>query len=137
MKNCLIVLAAFFCITLAGCGGEPPAEPVVEQTDVTTDTAAESEATYELRGVIVARDPMANTVKIDHEAIGDWMGAMTMSFPVRGADVQSLPADGTAVTGTVHVDGTDFWVTDVAPSTPATPESDSAIEDPSTDTATD
>lgn len=135
MKTTMIVLAALLCMTLLGCGAETESEPAAEQSEVTTETTAETEDRYELRGVIVERDPMANTLKVDHEAIGDWMGAMTMSFPVREADVQSLPADGETVTGTVHVDGTDFWLTDVVVATPdAEPSMEPAEDAAGTDT---
>ena len=131
----MIVLATLLCTTFLGCGAETESGPAVEQSEVTTETAADTEQRYELRGVIVERDPMANTVKVDHEAIGDWMGAMTMTFPVREADVQSLPADGETVTGTVHVDGTEFWLTDIVVAAAAT-ESPAATTDEMADTET-
>jgi hypothetical protein len=62
------------------------------------------------------------------------MKAMTMTFPVRGADVQSLPEDGSAITATVHVDRTEFWVTDVSAADPA-PEETGRTDAGDTDTA--
>lgn len=126
MKRVFTILVTLLCISLFGCEAEPAPETTAERTDVTTPS--ESEERYDLRGVIVDRDPMANTLKIDHEAIGDWMGAMTMSFPVRGADVQALPEDGETIRATVHVDGTEFWVTDVVTAAPAPVGSDTAVE---------
>ncbi len=108
----LVLIILLLSLNILGCNTEPVAGTADDNTDVVTET--ESATQYELRGVIVERDPMANTLKIKHEAIGDWMGAMTMSFPVRGADVQSLPEVGDPVTATVNVDGTEFWLTDVA-----------------------
>ena len=94
---------------MLGCAESP--EPA-EEIDTTAEAPA-AEETHDLRGVVVERDPMANTLKVAHEAIGDWMGAMTMSFPVRGEDVQNLPENGEQITATVHVDGTEYWLTDV------------------------
>lgn len=138
MKEVSIILTAAFSIALLGCGAEPASETVdqADRSGAVVEDAA-SETRYELHGVVVDRDPMANTIKIDHEAIGDWMGAMTMSFPVREADVQSLPGVGSAVTATVHVDGTDYWLTDVVAVTPASTDTDPPAADGTTDTGTD
>lgn len=126
MKRLLTILCTLLSLGLFGCEAEPAPETTTGQTDVTTPS--ESEQRYDLRGVIVDRDPMANTLKLDHEAIGDWMGAMTMSFPVRGADVQTLPENGETIRATVHVDGTEFWVSDVVAASPAPMGSDTAVE---------
>lgn len=128
-----LVLTALLSVSLLACGGETATETISEPDAPAFQ--AEAEKQYDLRGVIVDRDPMANTLKIDHEEIGDWMGAMTMSFPVRGADVQSLPEEGETVTATVHVDGTDFWLTDVTIATPAPVDPETPTETDITDPA--
>lgn len=119
MKNVLWIAILTLGLTLAGCGGEDPSSHASHETAAETSAAADSVTTetHAVRGVIVDRDPVANTLKLDHEAIGDWMGAMTMSFPVRGADVGSLPVNGTTITGTIHVAGSEFWLSDVAAET--------------------
>ncbi len=71
------------------------------------------EKLYVLKGKIVTRDASDNTVRVDHEAIPGFMEAMTMDYPVRGADVASLPADKTPVTAKLHVIETTYWITDV------------------------
>ncbi len=43
------------------------------------------------------------------------MGAMKMEYELRGAKVDSLPADGTAVVVTMHDQNGKYWVTDVKP----------------------
>ena len=73
------------------------------------------EKIYVLKGKIVSRDADDNTLRIDHEAIPNFMEAMTMDYPVRGAAVASLPADKTPVTAKLHVLDTTYWVTDVSP----------------------
>lgn len=135
MKSYPLVLILILCASLIGCGSEPAAESAGEPADVVTET--ESATRYELRGVIVERDPMANTLKIDHEAIGDWMGAMTMSFPVRGTDVQALPEVGETITATVHVDGTEFWLTDIAAAPAEQTNGDDAATEEMMETITD
>lgn len=73
------------------------------------------EKIYILKGKIVSRDAGDNSLRIDHEAIPNFMEAMTMDYPVRGAAVASLPADKTTVTAKLHVLETTYWVTDVRP----------------------
>jgi protein SCO1 len=96
---CLIVVLAF-----AGCGSdERKAKPLSEP----------GERLYDLVGTIVARDAADNTLQVKHEAIPGFMEAMTMDFSVRGADVGSLPADGTPIAARLHVTDRAYWLTDV------------------------
>ena len=72
------------------------------------------EKTYTLAGEIVGRDASENSLTIDHEAIPGFMEAMTMEYIVRGAKVDVLPPNGTAITATLHVtDGNGIWITAV------------------------
>jgi hypothetical protein len=70
------------------------------------------EKTYALAGKIVGRDASENSLTIDHEAIPGFMEAMTMDYIVRGAKVDALPPNGTAITATLHVtDDKGIWIT--------------------------
>ena len=70
------------------------------------------EKTYALAGKIVGRDASENALTIDHEAIPGFMEAMTMDYIVRGAKVEALPPNGTAITATLHVtDDKGIWIT--------------------------
>lgn len=71
------------------------------------------EKIYNLKGKILARDRGDNTVRLDHEAIPGYMEAMTMDYSVRGADVSSLPPDGSRITATLHVTDRGYWITGV------------------------
>jgi protein SCO1/2 len=88
------------------------------------------EKTYAMTGKIVGRDVSENSLKIDHQAIPGYMEAMTMDYLVRGAKVDALPPNGTAITATLHVtDDNGIWITGVRagdaahrpPQAPATP----------------
>ncbi len=58
-------------------------------------------------------DPRLQTATIKHGAIGDWMDAMTMEFPVPSkSEFQSLHV-GDHVTATVNVRGTDYDLTGI------------------------
>lgn len=125
-----VVLVAIFALIVISCEEQPVMDEGVP------DATQEAQQTYELRGTIVSRDEQANTVTVDHEAIGDWMAAMTMSFPVRGAEVGDLPADGETITGTVNVSGTEYWLTDISIGAPMPPETMTGMTPGQTDDAT-
>ena len=71
------------------------------------------ERVYTVRGMIEARDGSDNVLRIKHEEIKGFMAAMTMDFTVRGADVASLPADGSTIEAQLHVTDRAYWLTDV------------------------
>ena len=93
----LLLLVAF-----AACTAEEP-KPLSEP----------GEKLYAVRGVILSRETTSNTVSVEHEAIPNFMAAMTMDFPVRGAKVAQLPPDRSRIEATLHHSGNQFWLTDV------------------------
>jgi hypothetical protein len=101
MKRVLLLL--LLALLAAGCREEP--KPVSEP----------GEKLYPLTGVILSRNESYNSLRIQHETIPGYMVAMTMEFPVRGADVESLPPDRSRITATLHVVQSSFWITDVKP----------------------
>ena len=99
-----------FLLFLAGCGG-------TEKTPE-TDKPPENAKVHALKGKIISRDANAGTLTIAHEAIPGAMEAMTMPFPVRGAKLEDLPADGTMIEATLHLAEMSYWITDVRESPP-------------------
>jgi Cu/Ag efflux protein CusF len=76
---------------------------------------------YELKGQVQRLDTQGKVpiATIKHEAIGDWMGAMTMDFPVKDpADLAKLK-EGAPVHATVFVRGLESWVGEVKDDPPA------------------
>ncbi len=71
------------------------------------------EKVYTLKGKILTRDASDNSLRIDHQAIPGFMEAMTMDYPVRGANVGTLPADKTTIEAKLHVNDDRYWITDV------------------------
>lgn len=71
------------------------------------------EKLYTVRGVILSRDASGNTLNLDHEAIPGFMEAMAMDYGVRGAKVETLPADKTRIEAKLHVTDRAYWITDV------------------------
>ena len=74
---------------------------------------AAPEKTYPMTATIVSRNPNTNIVNLDNENVPGVMEPMKMDYPLKGAKVDSLPPDGTAVTVTLHEQDGDYWVTDV------------------------
>jgi|GEM_PF-1082804 len=85
------------CLALAllGCGGSEP-EPESSREWVE----------YEMRGEVVElKDGEQMIAVIDHEEIGDWMGAMTMGFPVREREEFDKLSEGARIKATVMARG--------------------------------
>ena len=105
MRLIVIVVAGF--LALAGCAKN---EPVAESPKKSTDEPLKQ---YAIKGEVKRLDGQNKTVTIKHEAIGDWMGAMTMEFPVKdSADFGKL-SEGQPVNATVYVQGLNYWVANV------------------------
>ena len=82
-----------------------PAAPAAEKSP-----AAESNP---LRGVIVAVDAEKSTMRVKHEKIPGYMGAMTMQFRVAPGTVPKF-ALGQTISATLYRENKDFWLRDVA-----------------------
>lgn len=96
--------AMLLLFLLSACGGEEP-KPLSEP----------GEKLYTVRGVVLSRNAMDNSVKMDHEAIPGFMAAMVMDYSVRGADVSTLPPDKSRIEAKLHVTDRAYWITDVKP----------------------
>lgn len=69
--------------------------------------------TCEVRGEVLRLDTQVRTAVLKHGQICDWMGAMTMEFPVRDAAEFAKLRAGQKVTATVHIGEPEFWLSDV------------------------
>jgi protein SCO1/2 len=100
MKRATVLLLA---LALFACGEKEPPKPLSEP----------GEKLYAVRGVILSRNTSDNSLKVDHEAIPGFMEAMIMDYPVRGADVATLPPERSRVEAKLHVTSRAYWITDV------------------------
>jgi Cu/Ag efflux protein CusF len=84
-------------IALAGCGG-----------------AKDQPKRYAMQGEVKALDPATRKATIDHDKIGDWMGAMAMEYSVQpDAEFQKLHV-GDKIQATMVVESdVKYYVTDV------------------------
>src|SRR4051812_30622749 len=90
------ILIAVLTLALAGCGEKAP-----------------EAKRYPIQGEVKALDANVKTATIAHGPIGDWMGAMTMEFPVKpDSDFQKLHV-GDRIEATVVVEDLKYYVTGV------------------------
>ena len=91
----LLLLA--IATALAGCGG-----------------AKDQSKRYAMQGEVKALDPATQKATIDHDKIGDWMGAMAMEYSVKpDAEFQKLHV-GDKIQATMVVESdVKYYVTDV------------------------
>jgi Cu/Ag efflux protein CusF len=112
-------VSVILAVCLLGLSACSKSEPVAEK--LVKSRGDEVLQKYELKGEVTRLDAEAKIATIRHEAIGDWMGAMTMDFPVKeAADFDKL-APGKPVNATVFVQGLNYWVGDVK-DTPSPPK---------------
>ena len=129
-----ILPAFFFLFALAfatGCGSSE-----TRRAESTDSAPQESITNYAGRGVIRSLGADGKSVVIKHEAISNYMDAMTMPFPVRTPSVLKGLAPGDSVTFRLRVTATDGWVDQIerAPSNsvPAMPPALSTNSDSTT-----
>ncbi len=103
-----VSLGALLLILTACMKSEPIAEKKAPKAAVEDPLKK-----YALKGEISRLDTENKIATIKHQPIGDWMGAMTMDFPVKDAADFAKLAPGKAVEGTVFVQGLDYWVGEV------------------------
>lgn len=69
---------------------------------------------YQMHGKVLAVDTAAKKARIDAGPIGDWMGAMTMNYPIKDDAAFAQLKEGSEIDSTVNVDPEDnFWLTDI------------------------
>lgn len=70
--------------------------------------------TYEIKGAVIAVDPAAKTVELDHEQIAGYMGAMRMTYPVADAKLLEGLRPGDSVLGKLKVGSRSYTITTLA-----------------------
>jgi protein SCO1 len=100
----LIASIATILIALTACNSS--------EAHSETEPAVATE-TYPITGTIISRIEAKNQIRTDHDAIPDFMEAMTMNYEVRGAQLADLPPNGSRFKATLHVSDDGYWLTDV------------------------
>lgn len=100
----VLVLAVGVIMAAASCGQKPAPAPTTESA-ATTQTQ-----TFSVTGVVKQVDLEARHAIIQHEAIPNYMEAMTMPFNVRQADELKALQPGDAVTFRLNVTEEESWI---------------------------
>ena len=102
-KQVLGALGLGVLVTIAGCGR--PAE-----REGTTYEAGPEAKRYPITGVVRGTSPGDGRITVAHEAIPDFMDAMTMSFAVKEGWAVKVATPGDRLTGVLVVDGARSWI---------------------------
>jgi len=94
-----LLLLLLFPLLLSSCGPEKKSDPNVRH--------------YEVRGVVRGFAPDRTTIEIEHEAIPDFMPAMTMPFTPRDPKEIANLRVGDAISFRLEVTATDFSIANV------------------------
>lgn len=95
--------------------------------------AAEDARRFPLKGIVREVDPARSELTVEHEAIPDYMGGMTMPFPVRDdPQVMRLLRPGDRIEATLVVEKDRYWLEKVVTrgfvGTPAPPAATAPAE---------
>jgi protein SCO1/2 len=120
----IIVALALVCLSVAGGCGRPSAP--ASRTPEKAKAAGRTTLSYRLVGEVREVDPGARSVTIRHEAIPDFMPAMTMKFTLKDRAAFDDLRKGDEVEGNLRVDKengetVDYELTDLVVARPATP----------------
>ena len=97
LRRCILRIRIFLSLGLLLCAfGCKPQKP------------ATAERRFPIEGRVVATDPAAHTITLDHHEIVGYMKGMTMAFPVRDAWVFNVVHPGDTVQATLVVSDDDY-----------------------------
>jgi Cu/Ag efflux protein CusF len=107
------MLPVGLCVWLIGCGSQP------RQTDTrpqpqSQPAQAQQQKQYDLKGKVVGVDKAAKSVAVAGEDIPGFMGAMTMSYPVKNDQLLENLSPGDQITAKVIASGGDYWLENIA-----------------------
>lgn len=115
MQSKLWLIVAGASLFIAAACARKEQGPAAQAATPAAASAEAAEKTYPLRGKVVSRDPARNEITLDHEKVEGLWEPMTMAFEVRGAEGESLPAEGSTIRATLHVQDGKYWLTGVTP----------------------
>jgi len=107
MFRWLCILAASMPLFLVSCTQERETSAPAAPASTTSQTSTQ---VFQVKGVVIELDPDGKNVKIKHEEISGYMGAMTMLFEARPTNELSGLAAGDTVSFRMSVTDTDGWI---------------------------
>lgn len=113
MKSRLWLTAVLVTLVILAACARRQETPAAAGGEATATPAASAEKTYPLRGKVVSVNAAENRITVDHERVEGLWEPMSMAFEVRGGEPASLPAEGSTIHATLHVDNGLYWLTDI------------------------
>lgn len=105
----LAITGVCLLLGLTSCSSQPSQdEPQAQQAP----PAGEPQR-HDLRGKVVSIDKAGKSLVVDHEAIPDFMGAMTMPYPVKDETLLDNLSPGDQVNAQIVVDDTGMWLENI------------------------
>ena len=110
------------CFLLTACSSQPSqtnAKPAETNTQTPppqppAQPAQDQQKQYDLKGKVVGIDKEQKTVAVAGEDIPGFMGAMTMSYPVKDEQLLEKLSPGDQITAKIVATGSEFWLENVA-----------------------
>lgn len=104
MRTTMFLVSLVLVSALASCRRSTDSKAAA------ADRSAAKQRTFALRGVVKNLEPGGRTVAIQHEAVPDYMPAMTMPFTVKDANELQGLAAGDAISFQLHVTSDESWI---------------------------
>jgi len=107
------------CFLMTACGSQPsqttakPAETTA-QAPPPAQPAQDQQKQYDLKGKVVGVDKEQKTVAVAGEDIPGFMGAMTMSYPVKDDQLLAKLSPGDQITAKIIATGSEYWLENIA-----------------------
>jgi protein SCO1/2 len=106
-----VVLSAVLLAAFAGCSKQSTGGASAPGEAASKPSPSASARRFPFRGVVRAVDPGKREVTVEHEAIPDYMDAMTMSFPVKDdPQVFEILHPGDRLEAKLVVDRGSYWL---------------------------
>jgi Cu/Ag efflux protein CusF len=108
------------CFLLTACSSQPsqtnakPAETNTQAPAPPPPPAQDQQKQYDLKGKVVGVDKEQKTVAVAGEDIPGFMGAMTMSYPVKDAQLLEKLSPGDQITAKIVATGSEYWLENIA-----------------------
>jgi len=111
------------CFLLTACGSQPsqtsakPAETSAQTpppAPAPSQPVPEQQKQYDLKGKVVGVDKEQKTVAVAGEDIPGFMGAMTMSYPVKDDQLLAKVSAGDQITAKIIATGSEYWLENIA-----------------------
>ena len=115
LRGTLILILAVVSFT-TGCGPSPEARNARQ----TTKASNTNRQIFQIKGVVVEVMPREASVKIRHEAVPDYMPAMTMPFDVKDTNELTGLEAGDPVSFRLLVTDTEGWIDQIHKTGPKT-----------------